>query len=263
MREDLVRIQFQVGHEIPTAQPSGDAMTLPVQSNVKNKLLTMLPADDFRQIAPELTYVDLRRGTVLASVGDPIEHVYFLASGIGSLVTTTPSGLQAESGIFGYDGYLPTTAMADVELSSHDISVQLPGGAYQMTYNSFRKWMDTNRSFSKVVLRSIEAFSIQLAHTAVSNAVHDVDQRLARWLLMCHDRVSGNEIAITHLFISRMLAVRRPSVTTSLQTLEGNGFIKSERSLITIRNRPALQEFASDAYGRPEREYQRLMSDLF
>lgn len=238
-------------------------MTDPVQSNVKNKLLTLLPAADYAQIAGELTYVDLPRGTVLATAGEAIDHVYFMNSGIGSLVTTTPSGLQAESGIFGFDGYLPTTAMADVELSSHDIAVQLPGGAYQMPYDSFRTWMETNRSFSKVVLRSIECFSIQLAHTAVSNAVHDVNQRLARWLLMCHDRVSGNEIAITHLFISRMLAVRRPSVTTSLQTLEGRGFIKSERGLITIRNRPALQEFASDAYGNPEREYQRLMKNLF
>ncbi len=238
-------------------------MSGPLQSQMKNKLLALLPPEDYASIAGALEHIDLPRGTILAKVGEPIEHVYFMTAGIGSLVTTTPEGHRAEAGIFGYEGYLPTTAMADAELSSHDIGVQLPGGAYQVDYQTFRRWMDTNRSFSRIVLRSIEAFSVQLAHTAVSNAVHDVNQRLARWLLMCHDRVSGNEIALTHHFISQMLAVRRPSVTTSLQILEGESFIKSERGLITIRNRPTLEEFAHDAYGKPEREYRRLMKDLF
>lgn len=120
-----------------------------------------------------------------------------------------------------------------------------------------------NKNFSKVVIRSIEAFSVQLAHTAVSNAVHDVDERLARWLLMCHDRVPANEIGITHESISIMLSVRRATVTTSLHTLESNGFIRAQRGMITIRNRSALEEFAHDAYGRPEAEYRRLMKDLF
>jgi len=123
--------------------------------------------------------------------------------------------------------------------------------------------MDRNRNFNKLMVRSIEAFSVQLAYTAISNALHDVNERLARWLLMCHDRVSGNEIALTHEFISLMLAVRRPSVTTSLHILEGNRFITAERGSITIRNRAALEEFAHDAYGKPEEEYRRLMKDLF
>jgi CRP-like cAMP-binding protein len=90
-----------------------------------------------------------------------------------------------------------------------------------------------------------------------------VSERLARWLLMCHDRVQGNEIELTHEFLSLMLAVRRPSITTSLHILEGNGFIKAERGNITIRNRAALEEFAHDAYGKPEMAYRRLMKDLF
>lgn len=238
-------------------------MTAPVQASVRNKLLALLPEDVYRPVAEDLEHVQLPRQTVLARVGEQIEHVYFMTSGIGSLVTTTPDGRRAEAGIFGFEGYLPTTAMTDIELSSHDIAVQIAGEAYRLEYRAFRHWMEESRNFSKVVLRSIEAFSVQLAHTAVSNAVHDVNQRLARWLLMCHDRILGNEIEITHDFISQMLAVRRPSVTTSLQILEGESFIRSERGLITIRNRTALEEFARDAYGRPEQEYQRLMKNLF
>ena len=78
---------------------------------------------------------------------------------------------------------------------------------------------------------------------------------------MCHDRVQSDEIELTHEFLSLMLSVRRPSVTTALHALEGNGFIKSERGNITIRDRLALEEFASDAYGKPEAEYRRVMSE--
>jgi CRP-like cAMP-binding protein len=237
-----------------------DALKHPYASN---KLLALLPDRDYDEIKVDLEYVVLPRGSVLAEVGKRIDYVYFMTAGIGSLVTKTPEGRYAEAGIFGWDGYVPTTAMAGVEYSSHNVNVQIPGAAYRIEYDAFRSCMERSRNFSKVVVRSIEAFSVQLAHTAVSNAVHDVNVRLARWLLMCHDRVSDNEIRLTHEYISQMLAVRRPSVTTSLQTLEGEGLIRSERGLITIRNRSGLEWFARDAYGKPELEYRRLMKDLF
>jgi CRP-like cAMP-binding protein len=238
-------------------------MVAPQQSSMQNKLLALLPAADYDQVSADLKYVGLPRGTSIAEAGKPIEYVYFLTSGIGSIVATTPEGHRAEAGVFGFDGYVPTTAVTGAEISSHDVGIQLEGDGYRMDYASFRGWMEQNKNLSKVMIRSIEAFSVQLAYTAVSNAIHDVNERLARWLLMCHDRVTGNEIALTHDFISLMLAVRRPSVTTSLHILEGNGFIRAERGIITIRNRAALEEFAHDAYGKPEQEYRRLMKDLF
>ncbi|PDT44722.1 Crp/Fnr family transcriptional regulator [Sinorhizobium fredii] len=238
-------------------------MAVPSQASLNNQLLTLLPEADYRQIAPDLDSVHVARGALLATAGDPIEHVYYLTSGIASLVASTPEGNRAEAGIFGREGYIPTSAAMGVELSVHDVIMQIEGDAYRMGFAAFRKWMDHNRNFAKVMIRCIEAFSIQLTYTAISNAVHGVDERLARWLLMCHDRVSGDEIPLTHDFISLMLAVRRPSVTTALHVLEGNGFIRSVRGNIIIRNRQTLEEFARDAYGKPEAEYQRLMTGLF
>lgn len=235
-----------------------------VQSSVQNRILALLPAADFDEIAPDLKHVILPQGTVLATTRQPIDYIYFLTAGIGSVVVTTPEGHRAEAGLFGFDGYVPTTAVTGIENSSHDVNIQVAAEAYRMDYDTFRHWMESNRNLTKLMIRSIEAFAVQLAYTAVSNAVHDINERLARWLLMCHDRVPGNEIALTHEYISVMLAVRRPSVTTSLHVLEGNGFINNaERGIITIRNRQALEEFAHDAYGRPEEEYRRLMKDLF
>ncbi|MDW9551956.1 Crp/Fnr family transcriptional regulator [Sinorhizobium meliloti] len=238
-------------------------MAIPPEAAVDNQLLDLLPEPDYNQIAPDLDYVKVTRGARIATAGAPIDHVYYLTSGIGSLVASTPEGNKAEAGIFGSEGYIPTSAAMGVELSVHDIIMQIEGNAYRMKFSAFRKWMDRNRNFARVMIRCIEAFSIQLTYTAISNALHGVDERLARWLLMCHDRVSGDEIPLTHEFISLMLAVRRPSVTTSLHVLEGNGFIRSNRGNIIIRNRQALEEFARDAYGKPEAEYRRLMTALF
>lgn len=229
----------------------------------RNKLLNALPDAYLTSIAEQLEPVTMQRGEVLASTGNPIEHIYFLSDGIGSVFARTPEGHSAEVGIFGYEGYIPTSAAVGSELSSYDVAIQVKAEGHRIGYGSFRAAMLENRPFALVMVRAIEAFSVQLAYTAVTNAVHDVNERLARWLLMCDDRVIGEEIAITHDFIARMLAVRRPSVTTALHVLEGNGFIKSERGLITIRDRAGLQEFGHDAYGRPEADYRRLMADLF
>ncbi len=238
-------------------------MGLPKQSLMRNKLLALLPEPDYAQLAAEFEHVDLPRGLKLTSAGGFIDHVYFPASGIASVVVTTPDGHRAEAGLFGFDGFVPTSAAAGVALSAHDVSVQVQGEGYRIDSARFCQWMEQNRNFARLLARSTEAFSVQVAYTAISNAIHGVNQRLARWLLMCHDRVSGHELALTHEFIALMLAVRRPSVTTSLHMLEGNGLIRADRAMITIRNRSGLEEFAKDAYGRPEEAYRRLMTGVF
>ncbi|WP_266018356.1 Crp/Fnr family transcriptional regulator [Brucella intermedia] len=237
-------------------------MSFPPTDARANKLLALLSPSDYENVIREISYAELPRGTILAKTGKPIEKVYFLTAGIGSIVVTTAEGRRAEAGIFGCDGYIPTSAIAGVETSSYDVLVQVAAQGYEMPYDKFRRWMEGNRNFSKIMIRSIEAFSIQLAYTAVSNAIHGVTQRLARWLLMCDDRISGHKISLTHEFLSVMLAVRRPSVTTSLHILEGMGLIKSERGVVFIRNRHELERYAGDAYGWPERESARLMQGI-
>ena len=103
---------------------------------------------------------------------------------------------------------------------------------------------------------------VQMTFSVLANAVHHVEERLARWLLMVHDRSDGDDLALTHAFMGVMLSVRRPSVTTALHVLEGNRFIRAERGYVTIRDRAALELFAGDAYGRPEEEYRRLLGAM-
>lgn len=113
-----------------------------------------------------------------------------------------------------------------------------------------------------MMARFAQALSVQVSFTALSNAVHSIDERLARWILLCDDRIASGELAMTHEYMAVMLAVRRPSVTTAIHVLEGNGLIRAERGLITVRNRAMLEEFAGDAYGTAEREYERLLGPL-
>jgi CRP-like cAMP-binding protein len=194
---------------------AGDDMSAPKQSEVQNKLLRLLPSSDFDLITQDLEYVHLPRGMPLAVMGEAIEHVYFMESGIGSVVTTTPEGNHAEAGIFGFDGYVPTTALGGVHVSPHDVNIQAAGDGHRIPYGAFQQWMKRSESLAAVVTRSMEAFAVQLAYTAASNALHEVNERLARWILMCDDRVSGAELPLTHEYISVMLA-SSPSGTAAV-----------------------------------------------
>lgn len=237
-------------------------MDFPVKANMGNRLLSLLAPKDYEEVRAHSHFVELPRSTVLAEPGKPIDTVYFLTAGIGSVIVTTQEGDRAEAGLFGMDGYVPTSAVAGVETSSYEVIMQVGGHGYALGYSDFRALMEESRSFSRIMIRAIEAFSVQLASTAVTNALHEITQRLARWLLMCDDRISGQDIALTHEFLSVMLAVRRPSVTTSLHVLEGMGLIRSLRGSIIIRDRSGLERYAGGAYGWAEKEYQRLMLDV-
>ena len=233
-------------------------MTTLKQSLMGNKLLSALPSADFQVIAPHLKAVELRKGTVLATAHETVEHVYFLTKGIGSVVAVTSEGRRVEAGLFGFEGYVPAHAAAGARLSPHEVVIQVEGDGYRMAFDAFQTAMEASRNFRSLVHRSVAAFTVQISYTAASNALHSIEERLARWLLMCDDRIQGGEIRLTHDYIALMLAVRRPSVTTALH-VEGSRFIRSERGLITVRDRKAMEEFAGEAYGKPEEYYRNLM----
>ena len=232
------------------------------QSDCRNRLLALMPAEDFQRLVPSLEPIALGKGHVIVEADALIERVYFPESGVFSIVAASPEGHEIEAGLFGRDGLGPVSAVMGSDRSPHRVFVQVKDDAFHMPLSTLVKAMDESAPLRNLLLRFAQVMNTQTAFTALSNAVHPVDERLARWLLMCHDRHTGDEIPLTHEFLSLMLAVRRPSVTTSLHVLEGNGFIRNERRYITIRNRQALEEFAGDAYGKPEAEYRRLIGPM-
>jgi CRP-like cAMP-binding protein len=232
------------------------------QSNIRNWLLRGLSPEDFQRIAAHLEPIDLPRGFSLADKDEPATHCYFPERGIGSVVAVSREGAKAETGLVGREGLVPHNALLGAVSTPYEIFMQAPGYGHRIKHDDFLMVLSDSRSIEKHFLRFVQTMSIQAAYTALSNAIHHIDERLARWILMCHDRTEGDEIELTHEFLAIMLAVRRPSVTTALHVLEGNRLIVSERGLVTVRDRQRLESFANDAYGTPERDYHSAFGEM-
>ena len=232
------------------------------QSQIRNRLLSLFPAEVFERIVANLEFVDMPRRFAFSKPHETSEFSYFLEYGIGSIVAPTPEGQSVEIGIFGREGMTPISAALKAGSDPYSTFMQVSGNGYRIRSSDLVAVINENARVQELMGHYAHSQAVQSAYTALSNAVHQLDERLARWILMCHDRTDGDEIRLTHEFLSVMLAVRRPSVTTALHVLEGNRFIRGERGIIIVRDRPAMESFARDAYGTPEREYTRLLGPL-
>ncbi len=227
-----------------------------------NRLLRALSPADQEVLRPYFQWSELDRGRVLVSPDEPITRVWFPESGLSSIIATSGTDQGIEVGIAGRDGLVGMPLLLDADRTPHRIFMQVAGDGHSIDANDLRRTLDENAGIRNLLLRYVQAYSTQTTYTALSNAVHTIEERLARWLLMSHDRQDGDEIPLTHDFLALMLGVRRPSVTIALHSLEGLGFIKATRGLITVRNRLDLIEFAGTSYGVPEAEYDRLIGPL-
>ncbi|WP_411034010.1 Crp/Fnr family transcriptional regulator [Shinella sp. BYT-45] len=228
----------------------------------RNNLLRRLPTRSRARLEPQLEHVQLPRSYQLSSPHQAMEHAYFFESGIASVVVRSPEGQHTEIGIIGRDGMCPTAAILDADVDPFSVFMQMQGEAYRIPVSALKAAIGKDGEAKSLFARYAQALAVQHAYTALSNAVHHIDERLARWILMCHDRTDGEEIGLTHEFLSIMLAVRRPSVTTALHVLEGKKLIYSERGLVIVRDRAGLEAFARDAYGECEKEYERLIGPI-
>ena len=233
------------------------------QADVVNRLLARLSAEDFASLAPRLEPVACPRAMTIAEPNEQISHAYFLESGITSIVVmATDGGSQAEVGLIGREGFVhPLLALGSDRLPEL-IQMQVPGAGHRIARDAFLDAKAASATLPLTLLLFTQTLCVQSSFTSRANAVSTVDQRLARWLLMCHDRSDSDDLELTHGFVSTMLSVRRPSVTTSIHVLAGHGFIDADRGFITIRNRIGLEAFAGDAYGQPESEYRRLLGPM-
>jgi CRP-like cAMP-binding protein len=228
----------------------------------RNRLLSTMSADDFERLRPNLQRVQLELKFVMEEPNQAIAYVYFLEPGVASVVAITAGGERMEVGLFGPEGMSGRAVVHGADRSPLQTFVQVPGSALRISADAFRSALDASPTLRRLLLRYMHAFSIQVSFTALANGRYTVDERLSRWLLMCHDRVDDNSFVITHEFLSLMLGVRRAGVTTALHILEGARIIKATRGRVEILDREQLQEAAGDSYGLPEAEYERLIGDM-
>lgn len=235
-------------------------MSFPSQSYTRNLLLGTMAEADFALLQPHLERVELQRNDTLFEAGEPIEWAYFLESGVASIVSDEEGGEKIEVGILGREGVSGIPVLLGSDRGPHRCFMQVgPSSALRIDSAALREAMNARESLRLLLLRFVQTFMVQTAQTATANGNYTLPERLARWLLMCHDRIDGDELELTHEFMAMMLAVRRSGVTVTLHTLEAAGAIRAARGRVTVLDRTKLLSVAGDAYGRPEEEYRRLI----
>lgn len=229
-------------------------------SVAESRLLSSMTDDDRDLLLPMLQAVELPLRKQLEARNKRIRFVYFLSSGIASVIANDGEHGGVEIGVIGREGVTGMAVILGTDRSPHETYMQLAGAGHRMSAIALRQVMEQSKSLRQALLRYAYAFSIQTAQTALANGRFQIEQRLSRWLLMAHDRVDGDEIALTHEFLALILGVRRPGVSVALSGLEENGLIKGRRGGIFITDRTGLEECASTAYGTAESELRRLTS---
>jgi CRP-like cAMP-binding protein len=233
-------------------------MQPPQQISIGNRLLASLSSEDIATLQPHLEPVPLAVRQVLIEPNTAIEHIYFPEAGMAS-VTNNSSGGKIEVGAIGWEGMVGLPIVLGIDQTPYEHFMQIAGHGWRIAVQDLEQAMAESSSLHRQLLRYAQASHVQASETAFANANSDVEARLARWLLMCHDRVEGGDIPLTHEFIAMMLGVRRPGVTVALHVLEGMQVIRAKRGVVTVLDREKLEELADEAYGLSEAEYTRLI----
>ncbi len=235
-------------------------MSVETHNPHRNLLLAAMDARQLARLRPCLEPVDLPLGTVLESPGEPIDYVYFPEAGIGSVVALGPDGRRVEAGLFGRDGMSGLGVVLGSDRTAQEVLIQRAGDGHRVEADALREAMAADGTIRDLFLRFALALFGQSANTILATARLGLEARLARWLLMCHDRVDGDVLELTHEFLSIMLGVRRAGVTVALHVLEGRNLIKATRGRIQILDRVALEAATGGVYGLAEAEHARLMT---
>jgi CRP-like cAMP-binding protein len=223
-----------------------------------NLLLRSLGPDSYGRLAPHLERVHLDVRTPVERPGAPTEFVYFYETAIGSTVARAGDE-EVEIGLCGREGSNGIALINGSVKPSFETFIQQAGNALRVPASIFVGLMAEDDGLAGLMRRSVQAFLVQVSYTSLANGRFALLERMARSLLMCHDRVVGNEINLTHSFLSLMLGVRRAGVTTDMHVLEGAHAVLNQRGRIIIRDRAKLESFAGGSYGVPEAEYERLI----
>lgn len=214
---------------------------------LENHILSHLSSRDRELLDPDLVPVDLPVRMKLAGRHKRIDHVYFLDSGIASVVSDG-TGHPIEIGIIGREGISALAVIMGSERSHHEIFIQVSGTGRRIRADILREADERSLTLHRVLMRYAYSFLIQVSQTALANGRSTIDERLARWLLLSIDRIDGNVLTMTHEFLSVMLGTARPGVTIAMRQLVQDKLIDTARGKITILDRAGLEARCTGIY---------------
>jgi CRP-like cAMP-binding protein len=215
---------------------------------VGNDILSSLPADETELIKPHLEEIELSYHSILHEAGEALPFTYFLSEGLASLVVVTSDGKSVEVAIAGREGMVGTPVIVGIGYGPYRVVMQIAGRALRIKAETLVEILENSPVLASRLHRYVLIQGLQIAQIAACNRLHEVEQRLARWLLMCHDRVDSELLPVTHEFLAQMLGTGRPSISLAAGLLQRAGVIANFRGRVKIVNRKSLERTACECY---------------
>jgi CRP-like cAMP-binding protein len=210
--------------------------------------LLAIPDEEFQSLRQDLHYLELPQRTVLHEPKQKLQFVYFLNSGMVSLVFRTKNGESVEVGVLGNEGFTPIPVSAGLRSGPHQAIVQISGDGFRMPVSAMEAALASNPKLQTALNRYAALHGMQVAQTAGCNRLHDLEQRLSRWLLLTQDRVGSGMLKITHDFLATMLGTDRPSVSLAAGELQKKKIIEYTHGAVKVLNRKKLESTACECY---------------
>jgi CRP-like cAMP-binding protein len=225
----------------------------------RNLILSQLPEEEFAALAKSLVPVDLALEKRLSEPNQPIEFLYFLNSGLISTDAITVKGEQVEVGLIGREGFAGLPALLDQPQMSHTVIMQGSGEGLRIRPSIVRAEFLKGGALQRLIHAFLYLQMVQVTQSVLCNRMHEVDARLARWLLSSADRMESDLLHLTQEFLAQMLGVQRSTVTVAAGEMQRKGMIGYSRGRIQILDRPALTGIACECYGIVNASYDRIL----
>jgi CRP-like cAMP-binding protein len=233
---------------MPSGKTAKAALTGRNGQAIHNKLLLGLTGSECARVLEKLEYVATPVHTVLLEAEEPIKFAYFINEGLSSVLNVMTDGKSVEVGLNGVEGFVGTPLLAGFKTSPTTVVMQVGGSAFRMSAKDFTAALTECPQLAVAMNRFMQLFTLQTQQIAACNRLHNVEERLARWLLMCQDRIGGDVVPLTQQFLAHMLATRRASVTIAAGTLQKAGLITYTRGVVVVKDREMLENASCECY---------------
>ena len=246
----------------PTNEEKGDQIEVAAKSGyskaVRNGILGLIPESEYELIRLNMEAVSVPRDFILRDGGERIEFTHFLTSGLASLVVQTSDGRSVEVAVIGREGGVGAPLASGLHRRPYRAIMQIPGNAVRIPADLLEEKLHRMPVLRELLNRYVLVRGLQIAQIAACNRLHEVDQRLARWLLMCQERVDSDLLPVTHELLGQMLGTGRPSVSLAAGILQKTGAIETSRGVVHIVKRRELESAACECYHAIEQFYRAL-----
>lgn len=230
-----------------------------IASECKNVLLSMLPDEEYQSVRTHLEWVHTPLHFKVCERDNPIRYAYFPLSGEHSIIATTEEGQGAEVGTVGYEGFSTVDLLMDAEVASETAVCQIAGDSLRIPAEQFKELTVGKTALRHITLRYLQAYLAMVSQSVACNALHTLEHRFARWMLMSHDRVHGNTFPLTQEYIATMLGTHRSTVSMVAGAFQRSGILQFRRGVITILDREALENACCECYAINKRQFQRFL----